>query len=239
MTTLRVADEIFARFPEVVLGVVTAHGIDNSREDGSVLARLRAEEALARERFSGVQITEHPHIAPWREAYRAFGAKPKDYPSSIENLVRRVAKGHVLPQINTLVDIYNAVSLRHVVPVGGEDLDAVRGDVVLAFAGEAEAAVTLLGEAEARAPRPGEVIYKDDDGALCRRWNWKEADRTKLTPATRNAFLVIEGLPPVGAELVERATAELAEAIRTFCGGHVGIGTIDRGRREMSLCDPS
>src|SRR5262245_40940907 len=187
MTMFSVADEIFERFPEVVLGVVVAHGIDNTGERGDVREQLRREEALLAGRFAGQQVSEHPQIAPWREAYRAFGAKPKDNPSSIENLVRRVLKGQQLPHNNTLVDIYNTISLRFVVPAGGEDLDAIVGDVRLTLAGTDEPPVRLLGEAEERPPRPGEVIYTDDVGAICRRWNWKEADRTKLTERTTRA----------------------------------------------------
>ena len=232
---LRVTPEIFAAFPDAVLGVVIAHGLDNHGEREGVLAGLRREEARVREILIGVSIPDHPHIAPWREAYRRFGAKPKDYPSSIENLVRRVTKGHALPHINTLVDLYNTVSLRHLVPVGGEDLDRIEGDVLLAVAGESEAPVRLLGEPEERAPRPGEVIYKDGVGAICRRWNWKEADRTKLTAETRNAFLVIEGLPPVGRAEVSEAAEALAGLVRTHCGGEVRTALIDRNEPVAGL----
>ena len=189
-----------------MLGVIVARGVDNTGEPPGIPAGLRLEEARVRELFAGQPVTEHPRIAVWREAYRKFGAKPKDHPSSIENLVRRVAKGHALPRINPLVDLYNTISLRYLLPAGGEDLDRTAGDVRLTVAGEAEASVRLLGEPEARPPYPGEVIYKDDLGALCRRWNWKEADRTKLTPETRQAILVLEGLPPVGVEEVAAAS---------------------------------
>jgi DNA/RNA-binding domain of Phe-tRNA-synthetase-like protein len=235
MTIFRVTTDIFAAFPDVVLGIVIAHGIDNGKEDGEALSLLRREEERVRRELAGIQVSEHPHVAPWREAYRRFGAKPKDYPSSIENLLRRVLKGHSVPHINTLVDLYNTTSLRHLVPVGGEDLEATEGDVLLTAAGEAEAPVLLLGEPEPRAPRPGEIIYKDDRGAICRRWNWKEADRTKLTTTTRHAVLVLEGLPPVGRDLVERATEELAGLVRTHCGGSVRTALVDRSRPEVSL----
>jgi DNA/RNA-binding domain of Phe-tRNA-synthetase-like protein len=235
MTTLRVSPEIFQAFPEVGLGLVVAHGIDNTGERPEVTAALRQAEALTLERFASLSVNDHPHIAPWREAYRKFGAKPKDYPSSVENLVRRVGKGHRLPHINLLVDIYNTISLRHVVPVGGEDLDRIVGDVALDFAGEGEPPVRLLGEAEERAPRPGEVIYQDDLGAICRRWNWKEADRTKFTESTRNAFIVIEALPPVGKALVEQAIGEVAGLVHQYCGGEVTTGLVDVNSRELRL----
>jgi DNA/RNA-binding domain of Phe-tRNA-synthetase-like protein len=235
MPDLLVTDEIFARYPEVVLGVVTAHGIDNSGTGDALSGPLRHEEERVRTALAGVQISGHPHIAPWREAYRKFGAKPKDHPSSIENLARRVLKGQSVPHINPLVDLYNVISLRHLVPVGGEDLDRVQGDVRLAFATDHEPPVHLLGEPEARPPKPGEVIYKDDLGTLCRRWNWKEAERTKLTAATRHAFLVIEGLPPVGRDLVAQAAEELGRLVREHCGGEVAVALIDRDRRRTPL----
>ncbi len=221
-------------FPDAVLGVIVAWDVDNRSQHPEILVGLRQEEARVRELFAGKTVTEHPHIATWREAYRKFGAKPKDHPSSIENLVRRVAKGHALPQINPLVDLYNTVSLKFLVPAGGEDLDRTQGDIRLTVAGEGETPVRLLGEPEERLPYPGEVIYKDDLGALCRRWNWKEADRTKLTPETRRAILVLEGLPPVGAGEILEATNSLAAQIQTYCGASTTTALLDRNQADLN-----
>lgn len=237
MTKLRISDSIFAAFPDVLVGVVAFWGANNAGESHALLELLAVEEERAAASLGGAPIPEHPHIAPWREAYRKFGAKPKDHPSSIENLLRRVGKGHRLGHINRLVDLYNVVSLRHRVPVGGEDLDAVVGDVALRFAGDAEPAVRLLGEPPelARPPKPGEVIYADAAGALCRRWNWKEAERTKLTEGTTRGFLVVEGLPPVGRGLVEEALKELSNLMSTHCGGKVHSTVLDSGNASAHL----
>ena len=217
------------------MGVIVFENIDNKGENSEIHSILRKEEAQTVQRFSSVPVNEHPHIAPWREAYRKFGAKPKDYPSSIENLVRRVSKGHQLRHINLLVDLYNTVSLRHIVPVGGEDLDQIHGNIQLTFAGANEPPVTLLGESEPRSPKPGEVIYKDDISAICRRWNWKEADRTKFTEQTTHGFLVIEGLPPVGRPLLEQAIDELSELVKSYCGGDLRKEIVDSANPEMEL----
>jgi DNA/RNA-binding domain of Phe-tRNA-synthetase-like protein len=235
MSELRVDPAIFERFPELILGVVVARGLDNTGCRENLTAALRRAEADVVAAIDPGKLSEHPRIAPWREAYRAFGAKPKDYPSSIENLLRRVAKGHVLPAINPLVDLYNGVSLRHRLPIGGEDLDQVSGDVVLRFASDDEPAVVLLGDAEAKPPRPGEVIYADDAGAICRRFNWREADRTKLTAATRNAVLVIEALPPVSRDELANALAELADGVREHTGGTVATAALDAEHRRWGL----
>lgn len=235
MTTLRITEDIFAKYPGTLLGIVIVHDANNSGEHSDVMNALRQEQDECRKKFANIQITEHPQIVPWREAYRQFGAKPKDYPSSIENLIRRVIKGYTIPHINTLVDIYNVISLRHVVPVGGEDLDTIRGEVLLTFAGPNEASIRLLGEKEERPPHPGEVIYKDDNGAICRRWNWKEAERTKLTADTRNAFLVTEGLPPVDRSSIETIVQELATQVQKYCGGSVSSHVLDASNPEFAL----
>jgi DNA/RNA-binding domain of Phe-tRNA-synthetase-like protein len=232
---LVIADPIFEDFPELVLGVVILHHMDNSQNRAEIPDLLRQAEAALPHKFGGMPVIEHPHIAPWREAYRKFGAKPKDYPSSVENLTRRVLNGATMGHINNLVSLYNTISLRHILPVGGEDLDKIVGDVQLTRAGNDEPAVVLLGEKEARPPRPGEIIYKDAVGAICRRWNWKEADRTKLTQETKNAFLVIEALPPVPRNTVETAIDELAALAKQFCGGTVSTAIVDKDNREIRL----
>jgi DNA/RNA-binding domain of Phe-tRNA-synthetase-like protein len=232
---LIIADPIFEDYPELILGVVIAHDIDNSQDRAEITGLLRTAETNLPAKFGDTPIIQHPYIATWREAYRKFGAKPKDYPSSVENLARRVLNGASLAQINNLVSLYNTISLKYILPVGGEDLDQILGDILLTRAGEAEPAIILLGEKEARPPHPGEIIYKDEVGAICRRWNWKEADRTKLTKETRNAFLVIEALPPVSRHIVETAIHELADFVKHFCGGIVSTAILDQDNRAIKL----
>ncbi|MBP6177974.1 MAG: hypothetical protein KA480_06590 [Anaerolineales bacterium] len=232
---LIISDTIFEDFPGLILGVVILHDIDNSQNKAEITELLRQAEAALTGKFGDTPVIEHPHVAIWREAYRKFGAKPKDYPSSVENLTRRVLNGAVIGHINNLVSLYNTISLRHILPVGGEDLDKIVSDVLLTRAGHDEPAILLLGEKEARAPHAGEIIYKDAAGAICRRWNWKEADRTKLTPETKNAFLVIESLPPVSRDVVEAAARDLAELVERYCGGAVSTAFLDKDTRQVKL----
>ena len=224
---LTIRPSVLGLFPEAVVGVAAATNVLNSGEDPADAADLRRAEAGLRGRIGDVPPAEHPRIAVWRDAYRRFGAKPKDNPSSVENLVRRVLKGWQVPHVNRLVDIYNAISLETLLPAGGEDLDSIDGDIELTLASEEEPPVRLLGEPEARPPRPGEVIYRDRAGAICRRWNWKEADRTKLTETTRSAILVVEALPPATREDVSAAVEQLARRVRERCGATVVTAILD------------
>lgn len=232
---LIIAETIFDEFPNLFLGVILLHDIDNSKDNPEITEMLRQAESTLPSKFGNTPVIEHPYISNWREAYRKFGAKPKDYPSSVENLTRRVLNGAKISHINNLVSLYNTISLRYILPVGGEDLDQIVGDIYLTKAGDDEPAVFLLGEKEAHAPKTGEIIYKDNVGAVCRRWNWKEADRTKLTQETRNAFLVIESLPPVPRELVQNAIQELADLVKRYCGGNISTAFLDKNNKQINL----
>jgi len=231
-----VTPDIFESYPEVRIGLLVLENLDNRLKEA-----FSGESQSAREHMhtllEGTNVTEHPRIHCWREAYRAFGAKPKKYPSSIENLVRRTLKGDSLRSINPLVDLYNIVSLKHLLPVGGEDLDHIEGDIRLTRAPDNAPAVRLLGEKEARAPKAGEVIYTDDLGAICRRWNWKEADRTKLTEDTKRAVLVLEALPPATPNELEAAMAELERLVRTHTGASVAAHVVDKSSPVIELSE--
>jgi DNA/RNA-binding domain of Phe-tRNA-synthetase-like protein len=223
-------------FPDATIGVVVARDIDNQPDGRSTIgALLQAAVADASTRLGEADLATHPAIAPWRDAYRRFGMKPAKFRSSIENLLRS-ARAHGIREINPLVDIYNAVSLKHWLPCGGEDLRTVRGDIHLTRASGGEYFVPL-GSSEEQPPQPGEVIYHDDEGVLCRSWNWREAERTKLTPDTSNAILVIEGLPEMGRAAVEAACTELANLVRQHLGGQTSVELLNASNPSVSLIE--
>ena len=67
------------------------------------------------------------HLAGWADIYLKFGAKPNRTPCSAQALRKRVLKEGRIPAINPVVDLYNAISLRYALPVGGENYDAYVG----------------------------------------------------------------------------------------------------------------
>ena len=234
---LTIDPRIFDTFPGVKVGVVVCEGIDNTGEPELAGEWLRAAEAGVAGRVEGPPLAEHLAIAPWRAAYRSFGVTPKKARSSIEALSRRALKGNTLPRINPLVDLYNAISLEFLLPVGGEDLTTMDGDLQLTFAGPEETTVDCLGTPEPQAPAAGEVIYRDDVGAVCRRWNWREARRTCLTPETTRAVLVLDALPPLAETAVGLATETLAKRVVEICGGQVRKAVLGADKSTFPLSE--
>lgn len=193
----------------------TAPGDRNETVDALVVAA----EAHAHALLANGPVEELPHIASWREAYRAFGAKPQRTRNSLEALTRRAETG--LPRVNALTDVYNAISVLHQIPLGGEDFDRYDGPARLICASGTEPFDTVAnGEPLVEYPEPGEVVWADSRGVTCRRWNWRQGRRTALTDETRTALFILDTLAPVTGEEVMAAGAALVDALSSL-GGNV------------------
>ena len=208
MVSATVDTDVFAAHPEYVALILFAEGTGNGPSDAGSSAVLDAAEEHLRARGLA-RVADHPHIAAWRAAFSAFGAKPSKYPCSAEALATRVLKGDPLPRVNVVVDLYNAVSVEALIPVGGEDLDQLQGGLRLTVAGGGEAF-----DGHDGAPRPGEIVWRDDVGVTCRRSNWRQGRRTRLTDATTRAFFVFDRLPGLDESRLNAAAAQLESLLK-------------------------
>lgn len=173
---------------------------------------LLAAETAAAERLSGREPHTLPEIMTWRNAYQGFGVKPREARSSVESLLRRSVGG--LPRIDRLTDVYNAVSVLHLLPLGGEDLCGYTGPPRLVVAAGDETFDTVAdGEPVVHAAAPGEIIWRDDRGVTCRRWNWRQCTRTRLTTTTTRALFIVDGLGPDARTRAEAAAADLVDQL--------------------------
>ena len=222
----RIHPEIHELFPGYCWGKVLIERIDNRRGLEEATLLLREVETRVRDDAGLVDLVAHPKIAAWRQAFSRFGARPSKFQSSVEALARRARRGDTLPPINPLVALYNAISLRFLVPVGGDDLDLVSGGLHVRLADGDELFVPLGGD-EPDPPEPGEVIYADGVKVLCRRWSWRQGEPTKISAATTNAVLNVHGLPPASHDEVANATQTLAELVQRVCGGEARWYVLD------------
>lgn len=224
-----ISPKIFEKYPTFELGVITAENINNQDYNQEIQDLLRLAEKELRAKINPEKISEIKEIKKWRETYSSFGAKPSDYRSSVESLTRRALKKD-LPKINPLVDIYNYISIKYLLTVGGEDLSQVKGDIKLDFA-EGNEEFIPLGENKKEFPWKGEVVYKDSMGTICRCWNWREGDRTKLTEKTNKAVIVIENLIPEDKEKLSSALKETKELMEKFCNAKCKVEIMNANKR--------
>ncbi len=219
MAEYRVEQDVFALNPGYRRGLVLARGLRNGPAGAGLVAQLREQEALLRQRIPG-NVAEYPRIAAWREAYRRFGARPSDFRASVEALARRVLRGDELPSINALVDIGNLICLRYVVPVGVHPVPASAGALCLRVSRGGDTFLPPDGGA-AEAPERGEIVFVQDSTVLTRRWTWRQSALTLTLPETTAVFFNIDALQGVPDEEIAAAARDIAQLVREHCGGEM------------------
>jgi DNA/RNA-binding domain of Phe-tRNA-synthetase-like protein len=213
-----ISAEVQERWPGYRVLVIVAEGLGAGRfdtsQDSDPLARA---EAWVREQGE-TDWTAHPHVAEWMAAYAAFGAKPKRTSPSVLALIKRAGGG--LPRIDPVTDLYNAISVSHVLPIGGENLAAYVSAPRLEIAEGGEPFDTIeSGEPAMDAALPGEVIWRDDQGVTCRRWNWRQCVRTRIDGETRTALFLLEALGAMSDDALLAAGAELTAGFQRLSPG--------------------
>lgn len=213
LDSARVSTEVFKLRPDYRVLLMIVDNITPAASDDLSERLLQEAEAFARTELTKTAVTNMPHISAWREAYKAFGAKPQKTRNSLEALTRRVEAG--LPRVNRLTDIYNAISVKHQIPFGGENLDKYSGPPQLIRAtGKENFETTANGEDVVEHPDVGEIVWCDDAGVTCRRWNWRQGTRTALHTDTKSVLFVLDVLEPVTDEAVTAAADEVISALK-------------------------
>jgi DNA/RNA-binding domain of Phe-tRNA-synthetase-like protein len=219
----RVDDAVFDLRPDYRAVLLTADGLEPGPRDEDDEALIRAAEDAVRRALSESSVDQLPHVAAWRATYRAFGAKPQRTRNSVEALMRRAEAG--LPRVNRLTDVYNAISVLYQLPIGGEDLSRYVGAPQLIRATGGEPFDTAAaGAAVIEHPDPGEVVWCDDAGVTCRRWNWRQARRTQLRDETTAALFIMDALAPLTDTELRTAADALSEHLHRL-GTDVHIAT--------------
>ncbi len=236
-----VEDSFWELFPDSAIGVVVTHNMKPaaciSDEDAEAIANLLAEANVQANRYlTSSTISENEPVSVWRDAYRKFKTK-KGARCSIENLLKRILKGNPIGSITPSVDIYNAISLKYALPVGGEDATTFIGDVHLGITGGNDT-FRPLGEEEDDPTLSGELCYYDEIGAICRCWNWRDGQRTALTDNSTDGFLVIECVDPTRVADLSAALDEFAHLMERYLGATIETKSIvQRENPELTITD--
>jgi len=226
--------ELFEILPDLTIGVVVAMNLDNTKESREISELLVKTIEDLRKEFIFDKPQDHPRIKPWRTAFSKIGISGSKFQSSIESMVRRILKGDSIPNINPLVDLYNSISLKYLVPMGGHDIDTLDGDIHLKFA-EGWEPFTPMGGGETVIVPKGELIYCDDKEVLTRNWVWRQCEKDKTTEKTKNIFIPIDVLGEIGRERANEIILELSQLIPKYLGGSIFSEILTREKIFVKL----
>jgi len=218
--------DLFNILPDLTIGMLAARDVDNTHPSKEIDDLLNQAIEEVKKNFVGDKAQDHPRIKPWRTAFSKLGISGSKFPSSIESMARRILKGDPFPKINPLVDLYNSVSLRFLVPMGGHDLDTIEGNIHLQFAEGWEPFSPMGGGETTNVPK-GELVYRDDREVLTRNWVWRQCEKDKATEKTRNIFIPIDVLGEVGRERADEIILELSRLIPQYLMGTLFSAVLD------------
>ena len=221
-------------FPEAEIGLILLKDIKmEEKSSREIKDKLDEAHDKALTYLTKPVLSENPVIKVWRDAFRLFKTK-KGARCSIEALLKRVAKDNDVGSINPLVVIYNAASLNYALPCGAEDIDKFVGDLKLEVTQGGDD-FQAIGDDKNSPTLEGELCYKDDEGAICRCFNWRDGQRTMITEKTKNAILFMESIDPQRKEDLKEAINYLAENLEKYLEGKVEIHFLSKENPSVEI----
>lgn len=227
---------IFEQLPNAIFGVVAVENIDNTKAIAQIDDMLNANITDCENFYEGKKVKECPEVVCYREAMRSLGFNPNKYMCSIEALLTRISKKKGFPNINPIVDLGNAVSIKHKVPLGAHDLDSSKEDFWVRPA-TSEDTFRPFGAApsEFDNPEDGEIIYATGNSVRTRRWTWRQSEEGKITENVKTVLFPIDGFEDVNKEEVLAARDELAQKLEEIFGAKPIVGFIDKEHPEFEI----
>jgi DNA/RNA-binding domain of Phe-tRNA-synthetase-like protein len=219
---LIISEAIRTQFPDLRIGIVVAHSIDNTHYSEALVSAVNLTFTSFADKFESLEVfEEEKNIKIWRDVYRSFGTNPKKKTPTAEALLSRVIKSRFVPHISPAVDSYLMAETLHALPIGGYDLEKVEGDIVLRLSSDQESFLGIGGSNE-ETLSAGEVVYADATRILTRRWNYKDCDHAKVADATKSIALFVEGPKKEISDSEISQTAEaMAANLHKYCGATV------------------
>ena len=208
--------DLLRQYPDIKVGVCIVRGSSNSGNHIDMQKTIDYTCQKVKKKHNEKTIAKIPKIFDWKQFYRSCGDGPALSP--IEGLIRHLSQGRGLPIINPIVDIYNLVSIKHLLPIHGNDLASIKGPIRLTTTKE------------------GEIVYRDDIEVLSNKWNCHTASHT-ITKKSQDCLLLIEGLEHTYPIEIIRALRELQDLIEQYCEGQIELHYLDKN--ISTICEPS
>lgn len=212
--------EVTKEVSDLSVKIVTARIVDvqNTDSNSDFEAYKNEELEKIKQAWEGRKYKDDPVLAGFRDLHTKVGRSNRDYVASPEGLRWSFLERDRFPHINTLVDIYNLVSLKTGLALGAHDIDKVQGNITLRFTKGDEVFIPL-GKTEPTAIFPGEYGYIDGGNNVICRLEVLQVEPTKVTVNSKDIFVIIEGNANTSSEYVENAAKEVCDLITKYCGG--------------------
>ena len=230
----KVHPALFEILPDACFGFVVARGLDNWNMNLEAAALLQNSIQAVRAELGEINIRELPGIAAYRKAFQVLGYNPNKFMCSIEALVKRILKGGEFPLINTAVDLGNAMSLRHILPIGAHDINVCKDDIEIRFAVQGDTFVPF-GSKKSEAVDVGELVYTRGNSVKTRKWIWRQGVSGMISEKSTDIFYPIDGFTGINDTVVKVARDELAGILGKIPGCSISVGWVDKNTMKTKI----
>jgi DNA/RNA-binding domain of Phe-tRNA-synthetase-like protein len=223
-----VESKVFEVLPDYCVGVIRASIPNKASGTKAVRELFRKELQQFFHQYQSVALRETKNIAAYRSALQKAGINPNKFMCSIEALSRRVQKDGVLPEIDPIVDLGNAISLKYLLAVGAHDLaNAQENSIAVRFSEKGDL-FRPMGTVTDEGVPEGELVYVSGHQVKTRRFIWRQSDDGKITDQTTEYLIPLDGFIGVNEEDVLKARDEFASLLSDWFGAVVSTGFITK-----------
>lgn len=212
---LGITADVSARAPALRAGWLTMRGLQVRQKDEALWQAVEAACADFATRCGLNAIAADPRIAAVRRLFRVVGTDPTRYRPSSEALVRRVAQGKGLYQVNSAVDVNNWGSLEARLPFGIYDAARLTGDVLLRIGRDDEA---YEGIGKSLISLEGKLLLADERGPFGSPIS--DSTRAMVGEQTRDIHLVVFA-PDLSREALTAILQTAAGRMARYNGGAI------------------
>ena len=228
-----VTEKVFEKMPNVVFGLVSVKGVDNTKDYDFIHQMLDESISSCENYFEGKVVKQEKELLPYRTAFQTLGINPNKFMSSIEALLTRIAKKKGMPHINPVVDLGNAISLKYYLPVGAHDLNTMDGEFCVRTA-TAEDTFLPFGAEEREPVDTDEVVYATANKVRTRRWIWRQSEEGKIDETTNELLFILDGFAE-NLDAVITARDELNKILSEKMGCQTKVGLIDKDNMVFNM----
>jgi DNA/RNA-binding domain of Phe-tRNA-synthetase-like protein len=193
--------------------------VEKSNEQTEKLKRAVYDEVRAE--YNIETLRDNPTVRAYRDFYWKRDIDPTKTRPSGEALLRRVLHGGMLPQISTVVDVYNLVSMKTIIPISGFDKDRLRPPFQIRFAKNTDA-LTGIGMSRPLSLTDKMLVLADEVQVLCV-YPYRDSDYTKISEQTRNVLIIGYGAPKITEQQLKEAVETTLEYVKLVSGGEADM----------------
>lgn len=232
MRKIIIEKEIFEKFPDFKRWVIIVKNIKNNLENEEIRKLL---DSQVEDKKSWVAL-ESPNVKSWDEMHLSFGSNPNKFPPSIKSLLKRVRNSWDLPFVNSVVALFNYISLKYIVTCGWDDTETIAWNLCLWLAKWDENFIGLW-STENEHPEVNEIIYFDTEArnVMCRKLNWRNWSFTKIQESTNKMVINIDWIWSIDKDTIIAARDELTELLQKFSRAEIEVNYLDKDNSEIEI----